>query len=362
MKISFIIPFNSLTGGIKVIFTHANNLVKLGHSVTIYAPFFPYLFGSKFYSIEGMKKLVKGLTRSTIRFNRVRWFNLNANFKIIPWVSNYFIQEADIIIATSWPTAYSVYNLSGSKGVKVYLILDYEIWSGPKELVDNSYKLGLNMIGVVSGEVKRFIEDRFGVNIIDTVPNGVDDIFYLEGEKKFNYPRKILMLYHRDARKGVSVGIEALKIVKSKHPDVEIIMFGARKPRKDELPSFVRFYRGLYGEKLANLYKSVDIFVSPSLSEAWNLPPMEAMAAKCAVVATSVGSMKEIGIQNETALICKPGDVNCLVESILKLLYDEELLRKLAENGHNAVKAFTWSKSTLKLEHILESLVEKKNG
>jgi glycosyltransferase involved in cell wall biosynthesis len=164
------------------------------------------------------------------------------------------------------------------------------------------------------------------------------------------------MFYHRDSRKGIKEGIDAIRIVRQKYSDIEVIMFGVRSPRRGELPSFIRFYKGLYGVKLAELYKSADIFISPSLSEGWHSPPMEAMAARCAVVATSVGSMKYIGIPNETAMICQPGDVNCLAESIIKLLEDEELLRKLLNNGYNIVSKFSWDKSTEIFEQILKKL------
>ncbi len=355
MIISFVIPFNSLTDGIKVIFTHANNLVKRGHDVRIYCPFIPYLFGDRIYSVRGMVKLFKGLMRSIIRRNRVKWFDLKAKLKIIPYVSDDFIESSDIIIATAWPTAYSVYRLSREKGKKVYFIQDYEIWSGPEDLVNNSYLLKLNRV-VVSQHLKELIEGKFKVKVDGVVPNGVDSVFYFDGEKKFSFPRRILMLYHRDVRKGLRVGLEALKIVKQKYPNVDVIMFGTKSPRRGELPNFVRFYKGLYGESLADLYKSAHIFISPSLSEGFNLPPIEAMASKCAVVATSVGLMKYLDIHGEAALICEPGDVACLAESIIKLLEDENLLKKLSNNGYNISRNFSWDKSTDIFESILKNL------
>jgi glycosyltransferase involved in cell wall biosynthesis len=69
-----------------------------------------------------------------------------------------------------------------------------------------------------------------------------------------------------------------------------------------------------------------------------------------------------IGIPNETAMICQPGDVKCLAESIIiiKLLEDEELLRKLSNNGYNIVRKFSWDKSTEIFEQILKKLTNDK--
>lgn len=273
-----------------------------------------------------------------VRYNRVGWFGLKAKLKIIPY------ENSDVIVATAWPTAYSIYKLSKTKGKKVYFIQDYEIWFGPKDLVDNSYVLDLNRV-VSSPYLKELIEGKFGVKVKGIVLNWVDSIFYFDGEKKFEFQYRIIILYHRDARKGYKEGLEVLKMVKQKYPEVEVIIFGVKSPQRGELPSFALFYKGLYGIKLTDLYKSAHIFVSLSLSKDWHSSPMEAMAAKCAVVATSVGSMRYLDISRETALICEPGDVVCLAEN----------LKKLSSNGYNIIRNFLWEISAENFESILKT-------
>ena len=42
---------------------------------------------------------------------------------------------------------------------------------------------------------------------------------------------------------------------------------------------------------IKEIYKKTDIFFCPSLQEGFHNPPSEAMASKCAVLATAVGSV-----------------------------------------------------------------------
>lgn len=44
MKINVILPFTSLTGGIKVVFMYCNFLVEKGYDVICYVPKIPYRF------------------------------------------------------------------------------------------------------------------------------------------------------------------------------------------------------------------------------------------------------------------------------------------------------------------------------
>lgn len=60
-------------------------------------------------------------------------------------ISNNSIRDADVTIATAWPTAFEVNKLAEPKGKKFYFIQDYEIWDNA-EIGKKSYQLPLNKI------------------------------------------------------------------------------------------------------------------------------------------------------------------------------------------------------------------------
>jgi len=137
MKISFILPGIGISGGARVVFEYANNLKSRGHEVSVIYPIFGSLYMIKWYNL---KKIIRtflfGLNRLR-KNNKVKWFNLEAKLVKVPIISNLFIEDSDIIVATRWDTAYDVYELRKTKGEKFYLIQGYEIWDGSKYMVDN---------------------------------------------------------------------------------------------------------------------------------------------------------------------------------------------------------------------------------
>ncbi len=93
-------------------------------------------------------------------------------------------------------------------------------------------------------------------------------------------------------------------------------------------------------EKLAELYLSAAVFVYPSLYEGFGIPPLEAMACGCPVVASSASSIPEV--VGNGALLFNPNDPNDLAEKIEKVLHDKILVTDLIQKGKIRAGQFTW--------------------
>jgi glycosyltransferase involved in cell wall biosynthesis len=89
--------------------------------------------------------------------------------------------------------------------------------------------------------------------------------------------------------------------------------------------------------------------------EGLKMPPMEAIACKCAVVATNVGAISDYTITGETALVVPLRKPELLAKNIILLIENEEKMKNLSEVGHKYIKKFTWEKATSKFENIIES-------
>ena len=105
--------------------------------------------------------------------------------------------------------------------------------------------------------------------------------------------------------------------------------------------------------KLVQIYNSVSIFLSSSLAEGFALPPAEALACGCAVVATDSGGIREYAEHGKTALLSPPGHPEALAQNLLRVLEDDGLRMQLAKQGHEKIKEFTWERSTDLLEKFL---------
>jgi len=394
MKITFVLPGLFMAGGIRVIFEYATLLKKRGHEINIIYPLLPYIIYPKSKK-KYISSLIFGFLSNLKRNTYTHRLNYNADTISVPFYSKKytkyiekFIPDSNIVIATSWETAYFVSELSNIKGEKYYFVQHYEIWDiwnniecwkkinknklkdqlpismsyivpensylyNKKKIVDETYNLSLKII-TISSWLKKLINTSFGQKVYGMITNGVNfDTFYCNNTKKWANTKKIILMPYRNIPwKGDFDGINALdKIKKMYRNKVEIIFFGPNKPYN--LPKWVKFYQKPNDEELRQLYCKAHIFVLPSWVEGCQLPPMEAMACKCAVVATNVGGVPDYAIHNETALVVPPQDPQRIIDEISKLLTLPEFAEKIAIQGHNYIKQFTWDRATDELENIL---------
>ena len=355
MRITFIAPEIGISGGIKAIFEFANHLHELGHDVSVVYPLRPMRSGAKWYNVRNLANRTIGTIANFKRDARVEWFDFKANLIRVPTFAERYIPDADIVVATWWATAYHVSKYSDSKGEKFYLAQHYEIWGGPEEEVNNSYMLGLRII-VNSTWLKNILQDKFDVKIEALILHAPDqEKFYPENVERSDDTIRILMPYRKLEWKGDKYGIKVFEIVREKHPEVQFVMFGPAIG--EDVPEYVEFHENPSNDELRRIYNSCDIFLFPSLTEGFGMPPMEAMVCKCAVVTTNVGAVPEYTIPGKNALVSPPGDADSLAQNIIKLIENDEERKRMAENGYNHIKPFTWAKATAQLEEVFKRYV-----
>ncbi len=104
---------------------------------------------------------------------------------------------------------------------------------------------------------------------------------------------------------------------------------------------------------LINHYHNADILINPSLSEAFGMSLIEAMACQVPVVATRIGGMTEIVEEQKSGLLVEAGNASALAQAILRLLADENLRKSMGEAGRKrVVGVFSW-------EQIAENLLNQ---
>ena len=353
MKIVFVLPCISLSGGVKVVFEYANHLKERGHEVIIVYPIIPMNQGYKWYDLKKWLLRLIGSLRNIKRGIKVNWFHLNVPLLMVPTLNENYIPEADVIIATGWKTAEYVAGYTKNKGEKFYLVQSYETWDGPKEQVEKTYKSCLHNI-VVSTWLKNELEN-LGAKIDGLILNSIDFSEFYKENKRENKSKevRILIPYRIGQWKGAEDGIKAFEIVKRNCENVKLVLFGS-KPNKKHLPPNTEFHVWPIKDELRSIYNSCEIFCFPSRLEGFGLPPMEAMACGCAVVSTDVGAIRDYAINNVTVLISTPGKVAELAELVCQLIKDENRRKKIADAGYEHIKQFSWRKSTDELENILK--------
>ena len=67
---------------------------------------------------------------------------------------------------------------------------------------------------------------------------------------------------------------------------------------------------------------------------------LEAMASRNAIVSSNSGGLPELNINNKTGFTCKYNDIDGFVQSLAKLLENDELLEKFKNNAYEVAKKY----------------------
>lgn len=130
----------------------------------------------------------------------------------------------------------------------------------------------------------------------------------------------------------------------------------AKVYRRTSLLDAVRGEKGveligrLPDNELLSLYESSTCLVFPSLFEGFGIPPLEAMASGCPVIASVAASIPEVC--GDAALYCDPHDIDDIANKISHLVENDCLQRQLIEKGYENAKRFSWSRSAAALFDI----------
>ncbi|MDQ6680773.1 MAG: glycosyltransferase, partial [Pseudomonadota bacterium] len=103
--------------------------------------------------------------------------------------------------------------------------------------------------------------------------------------------------------------------------------------------------------RLKALFVHARAFVFPSLYEGFGIPPLEAMACGCAVIASDAASIPEIC--GDAAGYFDPTSIASIRDALLRILRDDAWHAALREAGRARAEIFTWDASAAQLlEHL----------
>jgi L-malate glycosyltransferase len=111
-------------------------------------------------------------------------------------------------------------------------------------------------------------------------------------------------------------------------------------------------------KQVADRLRQIDVFVLPSLSEAFSNSLMEAMACRCCVLASQVGGNPELVTEGETGLLFRAGDFEDLAQALERVIRDPRLRLRLASAGRRKIEAeFTLAQAAATMGKIYASVL-----
>jgi hypothetical protein len=253
------------------------------------------------------------------------------------------VEDSDVLIATSWMTAYAARSVANTAG-KFYLIQDLEYLFYPPgslaEFAKQTYQW--NFYGITAGPwIARVLQDEFGMNCSSFTFSYDRGTYSKEGSRRFAAPKKRVLFYARatSARRGFELGVLALYLVSRQMPEVEFVLVGL--PRDSVQMPFPALSLGMLpASELAALYRSCDVALVLSHTNL-SLLPLELMACGCTVVSNS-GPNVEWLLTEDVAQIAEPTPT-ALADAILLLLRDENLRSRKTEAGLRLAESTHWA-------------------
>jgi glycosyltransferase involved in cell wall biosynthesis len=354
LRITWVLPFLRFTGGVRVVYEHSRELRRRGHEVRIVAPRgLEGAFGRRSVVDRLRDALVDRVLQPVAPM--LRFYGLGDCVHRVPALDPRHFPDGDVLLATSWHTAAPVAAAAARSGRGAYFIQHYEAFEPALvEPVDATWRLPLEKI-VIASWLKRLGQERFGARTWGPVINGVDfDLFHAEGRAENPSP-VVGMLYERIPWKGTEDGFEAVRIARGSVPGLALHMYGHHRMRHALAPGD-RYQRSPSQQRLSAIYRECDLFLSPSWTEGCQLPPMEAMASGCAVVATNVGGVPDYAISGVTALTAPPHEPEALARHLVALATDPGLRERVARAGREHIARFTWPRATGELEAALTAI------
>jgi glycosyltransferase involved in cell wall biosynthesis len=162
-------------------------------------------------------------------------------------------------------------------------------------------------------------------------------------------------------RKGLGTLVEALK---SAAADEKLLLLsvGRRMPELGGTIPQMHFGHVNSDFFLSLLYSAADVFVIPSLQEAFGQTALEAMACGTPVVGSSVGGIPEIVQDNVTGYLVPPSSPVKLRETVLKLLHDPNKRAEMSANCRRFVlEGFTLEAQARRYESLYHDIGVDKN-
>ncbi len=216
-------------------------------------------------------------------------------------------------------------------------------------------KLYLNECASViapSEKTKNALRNYGVMNYIEVIPTGIKlDNFKkglyskeeLEGKRKeigINPDEKVILYLGRvSEEKGIDVIIKQMPDVLCKRPDARLVIVGDGPKRKEleslshklKLSDRIIFTGKVPWNETGLYYQLADLFVSTSKTETQGLTILEAMSAGTPIIVRHDDNIKELITDGNNGIIFK--EDSDLSEAILRCINDDDLMKKLSDNG-----------------------------
>lgn len=215
----------------------------------------------------------------------------------------------------------------------------------------------IRVIGVSDFASKSF-ENVFGADNVQTIYNPVD-IAHFDTERSIEQNEiRFINVARFYPVKNHKLLIEAFDKLHVSGSDARLILVGDGQEFENikdyvaekKLNDYVDFLG--YQSDVSNLLRDSDVFVISSLSEAFPVSVIEALAVGLPIIATRVGGLPELVQKN--GILVESGDSNALYQAMKQLEQDSQMRQEMARYSKEMSKNFSIEKILQQYEQVYD--------
>jgi glycosyltransferase involved in cell wall biosynthesis len=162
--------------------------------------------------------------------------------------------------------------------------------------------------------------------------------------------------------KGLDVFAAAIRILIDRGVPHRPIVIGdgpARAWFEEQMPTGV-FVGHQEGDALARAVASSDVFLNPSITEAFGNVTLEAMACALPVVAATATGATNLVRDGETGVLCEPHDAEAFADALEAYAMDPELRARHGQRGLAFARTQDWDEINASVLRVYTRLVEQR--
>jgi phosphatidylinositol alpha 1,6-mannosyltransferase len=162
--------------------------------------------------------------------------------------------------------------------------------------------------------------------------------------------------------KGLEDFAGALDILKERGVPHHALIIGegpAREWFEERMPEAV-FTRQLVGDDLARALASGDVFLNPSVTEAFGNVTLESMACAVPVIAAEATGTTSIIVDDETGILCEPGDVEAYADALELYARQPQVRDRHGGAGLAYAKTRDWDEINSAVLKVYSRVIDKR--
>jgi glycosyltransferase involved in cell wall biosynthesis len=258
-----------------------------------------------------------------------------------------------------------IISLRGSDvpGGHARLQLEYKLL-GP--LLKRIWQKAAALVACSDGLKNRALRFLTSANI-DIIPNGIDlDKFHPVANKELSGELKLLTVGRLSVTKRFEMLVEAVEILNKQGKNVRLTISGGgglldelkNIVEQKKLTNVINLTGRIETEKMPDVYRQHDMFVSASMQEGMSNAMLEAMASGLPIITTKCEGVEELISDN--GFVVGTDSAESLAEAIIRLADNRQQYKMMCAAARSRAENFGWDRVAQGYMKLYQRVLSKK--